>query len=109
MKINPDGSRNVTIKELAAHLGEEYVTVASLVKFLANQGIVTEQGKETLPAGTRGKPSSIYNVPNNVELYGIWDEPEVIPVEVVTAIPEVKPFEAKPFVESPVEVGAVAA
>ena len=65
--------RNVTVKELAESLNENYLTVSSIIKFLVKIGAVKEVGKEVRAEKTKGKPSTVYEVPNLVELI-FWDE-----------------------------------
>jgi len=62
----------MTVKQLSKELGCEYLEASSLIKLLVNQGVVKEVGK--LPAtGGRGKPSSIFEIPNEVELV-FWED-----------------------------------
>lgn len=75
-------NKQVTIKELAEALGEDYQTVAALIKFLVNQGVVKAVGHRANPAGTKGKPSTVYEVPNEIELVFWEDQPESQPEEV---------------------------
>ena len=61
--------KKVTIKELAAMLGEDYLTTSSIVKFATKLGAIKElPEKRSNPEGKRGKPSSLFEVPNEVVL-----------------------------------------
>lgn len=68
--------KNVTVKQLAESLGEEYVTTAALIKLLVSQGVIKEVGKQPATGG-RGKPSSIYQIDNEVTLVFWNDEDQV--------------------------------
>ena len=67
--------KNLTIKEFATLISEEYVVAASLMKFLVKTGVAKEVGKQKNPEGVRGKPSVIYEVPNDAALV-FFDEEE---------------------------------
>ena len=69
-------TKNVTIKQLSEILGEDYLTVSSLIKFLVKIGAVKVIGKEVKQEKTKGKTATVYEVPNLVELV-FWDETEV--------------------------------
>ena len=69
-------SKTVTIKELAAILGEDYLTTSSIVKFATKIGAMKElPEKRANPAGQRGKPSSLFEVPNEIVLV-FWNDSE---------------------------------
>lgn len=68
-------NKNVTIKQLAELMEEDYQTVSALVKLLVSQGVVKEVGKQVMPAGTKGRSATIYSIPNEVELV-FWEDKE---------------------------------
>ncbi len=68
-------NKNVTIKQLAELMKEDYQTVSALVKLLVSQGVVKEVGKQVMPAGAKGNPATVYSVPNEVELV-FWEDKE---------------------------------
>lgn len=76
-------TKKVTIKEFveAFNAGEpdaskhiDYVVGASFIKVLVAVGAAKEVGKQPNPPGTRGKPSSIFEVENEVNLFIFEDE-----------------------------------
>lgn len=67
-------TKRVTINELAKVLGEEYLVVSSVIKFLVNLGAVKDVGSVPQPKGQRGKPSRLYELPQVVELQFFTDE-----------------------------------
>lgn len=85
-------TKNTTIKELAALIEEDYQTTAGLIKFLLKGGMVKEVGSKPADGG-RGKPSKIYEIPNEVELV-FWEDtqnsetPEKSNEEKEDALPE---------------------
>lgn len=102
-----DMVKNVTIHELAELLGEEYLVVSSLVKFMVKNGIAKEVGKRPNPAGQRGKPASIYEIPNEATLV-FWEDTtdettgETTDETTATAEPVVEPV-VEPVAETVVE------
>ncbi len=100
-------NKNVTIKQLVELMEEDYQTVSALVKLLVSQEVVKEVGKQVMPAGTKGKPATVYSVPNEVELV-FWEDDEK--AESV-GIPSQKEFdgnEAENVVKSNSEIAASA-
>lgn len=92
--------RQLTIKELAAQMGEEYLTVSALVKLLVKIGAVKKCGKRANPEGTRCKPSTIYEIPRETVL-AFWEDNEgeenaEVEAEAAPVVPAVTP-------ETPVE------
>ena len=75
-------TKQVTINELAVSIGHDYQTTSALVKVLVGIGAAKEVGKRANPAGTRGKPSAIYEVENEIDLV-IWPELVENPVDSV--------------------------
>lgn len=80
-------NKNVTIAEFQAMLGEgyDYLMVSAFVKFLVKSGVAKEVGKKAMPAGQRGKPSTVYEIPNEVEIV-FWDNADGS--ETVPVVPE---------------------
>lgn len=77
--------KNVTIKELMELLNKDipdasnhldYITVSSLIKVLILTGHAKENGNRPNPAGTRGKPATVYEVENNIEFFLFENEGE---------------------------------
>jgi len=60
--------RKVTVNQLAAQLGVEYVVAASLLKLLVSQGAATEAGKIKTSLSGKGKPSTVYEIPDTFTL-----------------------------------------
>ena len=83
--INDAPVKQVTIKQLAEMIEEDYLTTSALVKFSVKLGAIKEVGKEKLPEGTRGKPSMLYEVPNEVLLV-FWQDNET---DEVPEVPEI--------------------
>lgn len=69
--------KELTINELSALMGEEYGVVSAFVKVLIKIGAAKEVGKESRPAGQRGKPSVIYAIDRDIDL-SLWDDAKVI-------------------------------
>lgn len=59
----------MTVNQLADILGVEYVVASSFIKLLEVKGLATAVGKQK-PKNTtgRGKPSTIYDIPQVVEI-----------------------------------------
>lgn len=55
----------VTIKEFAAKIGVDYAVASSLLRFMVQKGQATVV--EKISAG-KGKPTSVYEVPNKMEV-----------------------------------------
>ena len=80
-------SRNLTVKQLAELIGEDYIVATSFMKVLVKIGAAKEVGKQSA-AGGRGKPSSVFEVQNEFECV-LWEAnaPETVSAEQVnTAI-----------------------
>lgn len=56
----------LTVNEFAASMNVDYGTANSLLKFLVSRNLAKELGKRA--AASRGKPSTIYEVPEQVTL-----------------------------------------
>ena len=97
--IEPMNTKNVTIKELAAHLGVDYITATGFIKVLEIFGAAKENGNRPNPEGTRGKPSKVYGICADVIELVLFPEPEPksenVPENVV-----VESVESSPVMES---------
>lgn len=81
----------ITTKQLADMFHVEYIEAAGLLRFLEKRGLVTVVGKLPNISG-RGKPSTIYEVPEKVEFF-LKAEPQVVldtpvAVEPTPVVPE---------------------
>ena len=59
-------SRNLTVKQLAELIGEDYIVATAFMKVLVKVGAAKEVGKQS---SGRGKPSSIFEVQNEFARY----------------------------------------
>ena len=78
-------SRNLTVKQLAELIGEDYLIATAFMKVLVKVGAAKEVGKQSA-AGGRGKPSSVFEVQNEFECV-LWEAsaPETVSVAQVDA------------------------
>lgn len=65
-------TKNFTIKEFAAVIGEDYVVASSFVKILVSAGAAKAVGKRPAEGG-KGKPNTVYEIEREVELE-LWQE-----------------------------------
>lgn len=86
-KIAPDGVKVklMTIKELAATLGLDYLQVSGFITVLKERGGLVASGSKSA-AGQRGRASQVFEIPSVVEIQ-LWNEnenAEVVPEVVET-------------------------
>ena len=100
--MNPnDKTAVLTAKEFGELIGADYLSATALLKYMVKHGIAQEAGKRAAEGG-RGKPSSLFSVPDSAEL--VFWEPNGEAVEATPeAAPEVSP-EATPEVAPDVEL-----
>ena len=55
----------LTVTQLSAKMGVDYLTAHSLIKVMLAQGLTKATGKVNM-LGKRGKPSSLYDIPSKV-------------------------------------------
>ncbi len=66
-------TKNLTIKELAEIIGQDYLVTSSLVKVMIAAGAAKAIGKRPhVVAGTKGKTSTVYEVENEFTLV-LWE------------------------------------
>lgn len=65
-------TKNFTIKEFAAVIGEDYIVASSFIKVLVGAGAAKEVGKRPAEGG-KGKPSTVYEIDREIELE-LWQE-----------------------------------
>jgi hypothetical protein len=66
-------TKNLTIKEFADIIGEDYPVATAMIKLLVRTEQAKAVGKQKLPDGQRGKPSVIYEIPNEAD-FAFWNE-----------------------------------
>ena len=71
----------MTIKELSESLGVDYIKASGLVACLVEQGAIKCVGSKSME-GKRGKPSSVYEFPEVIELC-FWQDEIVTKSEVI--------------------------
>ncbi len=54
-----------TIQELAEKMGVEYAMANSVLKWLADKGVVKNAGVRPNPPGKKGKASCLYTIPTS--------------------------------------------
>lgn len=108
-QVNDQPTRRLTIKEFANVIGEDYPVASALVGVMVKIGAAKEVGKRAMPAGVRGKPSTEYEIPQDLDLR-FWGENEVgnEAAEPLEVNQPVETLEVTPTSASPVIVETVA-
>ena len=58
----------LTVKQLCKKMHVDYLVASSLIKVMVKQGLAKECGKVGRPGGGKGKPSTLFDIPNRVTL-----------------------------------------
>ena len=67
--------KNLTIKELAELIHEDYLTTSNLVKLMVGAGAATKVGKRPNAPGVKGKTADVYATNNEFTLV-LWENTE---------------------------------
>lgn len=75
----------ITTNALASKLGLDYVETRGFLAFLVKNGHAKEIGKEPRTEGAKGKPATIWEISNQINLTFEEPVPAVVPVAVPTS------------------------